>query len=1459
MDMPAMDAVTIVIKECVNLSTAMRKYSKLATQSGVVALLGGNGEIFNNDDLGHRKLSSRQNDPYLSGFVQLRLMLNKLNNLDDVDSLTICQPFLIILTASSVSGYITSMALDSLQKFFTLRIINENSKNYKVAIRELVDALTHCKFESSSQISDDAVLMKVLYLTHCIIDSPHGDCLSDSIMYEVFQTILALACNNRRNEVLRKAAESNIIAITVKVFSKVRNIEQPEFIGKYVNDESYTKNMLKGDAFGVNTPISDDASMMSSADSVTVDNIDSRLDQAYNNELNSATNIESTEGKSISEGTAVKNSETVTKLDGENGNGEEQNNDEQRGSESIDSVEGGESINQENQEQTTHTKDPKKEEKSYGLPVAGQYLNLLLTLILPEQKVKHTTTTRILALKLINVAVEIVGDKLTIHPRLFALVSDPIFKSVLFIIQGTDKLSLLQAALQLFTTFVVILGHKLQPQIELTLKRIFAMLSEDESSNKNNKNSNSTNNKKSRSPPVRELLVEQISILWSRSPLYFTSIFIDFDCNLDRTDLAIKFLNVLTKLSLPESAISTTPSVPPICLEGLISFVDDLYEQIKSLDREKFLEESKNVPKLLQQRELKTEFIKCAEAFNKKPKNGIPLLVEKGFIKSNSEKDIAAFLFENNSRFNKKTIGLYLCDPKKTELLQEFIDYFDFKGLRVDEAIRILLTKFRLPGESQQIERIVEAFSKKYVSDQKYDPALLKTDEDEEVLESIQPDSDSVFILSYSIIMLNTDLHNPQVKEHMSFEDYSGNLKGCNNSNDFPFWYLDRIYCSIRDKEIVMPEEHHGNERWFEDAWNNLISSATVVTEVEEDSSSAIDKLTLMELEKYNKAICIEMGRPIVETFFRIFQIATDDHIATKMLGSVEKFSYIALFFEMKDMFNDIVHQIAMNTSLMEVDENFKKEDTIPLIEINIEGEATSTIPVSSASVRLGSSLKAQLATVSFFRITQKKKDSQLLDSQIWSDIVEILTTLYENLLISADIFPDLQKRLVLSNLPKRTPDISINKASENRGFLSTFASYLKGDEEPTEEEVEAASIAQNCIKSCNIASSLFGNESNITPELIRKLLESVSTTKTTENSSYFESEILFFSELVVGLFLFCKDKETGHFVIEKLFEFGRIKDLSKRCCRRIMTYKVLMLSILEVEQVFLLKIIQDDFLAKPEIFGEKYFSSKHGSSLLKNVLILSEIEHYRKLISNEESFWTFLRKMCVVKEHVLEIYLYTENLLKNNKDIITEKNFTWVLGLLDEISSFGSLASKWENEYSTLVASGHKVEKENPFQDLVEVSLKSINLTAHLLDKGQFPEIYSTNIVIAIVQALAHQCTNPCEQLRSYAISSLQDSLLDRVTIPSQEVQSLEQLLDDGLIPILMAEERTDVEEIKAVFPMISKLYIHYLKEGTTTNETYLRVLNIFNRFVDNPDIENQLQQLIIEKKEVEASKASN
>ena len=67
-----------------------------------------------------------------------------------------------------------------------------------------------------------------------------------------------------------------------------------------------------------------------------------------------------------------------------------------------------------------------------------------------------------------------------------------------------------------------------------------------------------------------------------------------------------------------------------------------------------------------------------------------------------------------------------------------------FAGLAFDMAIRLYLESFRLPGEAQKINRIMESFGKHY---HEQCPDLFKN-------------ADAVYILGYSVILLNTDQHN---------------------------------------------------------------------------------------------------------------------------------------------------------------------------------------------------------------------------------------------------------------------------------------------------------------------------------------------------------------------------------------------------------------------------------------------------------------------------------------------------------------------------------------------------------------------------------------------------------------------------------------------------------------------------------------------------------------------------
>ena len=64
---------------------------------------------------------------------------------------------------------------------------------------------------------------------------------------------------------------------------------------------------------------------------------------------------------------------------------------------------------------------------------------------------------------------------------------------------------------------------------------------------------------------------------------------------------------------------------------------------------------------------------------------------------------------------------------------------------------------------------------------------------------------DTAFVLSYSIIMLNTDLHNPQVKKKMTRAQFLSNNRGIDvGGQDVPADYLNAIFSAILEREIQM-------------------------------------------------------------------------------------------------------------------------------------------------------------------------------------------------------------------------------------------------------------------------------------------------------------------------------------------------------------------------------------------------------------------------------------------------------------------------------------------------------------------------------------------------------------------------------------------------------------------------------------------------------------------------------
>ncbi|CAK1361315.1 Protein transport protein SEC7 [Cercospora beticola] len=188
----------------------------------------------------------------------------------------------------------------------------------------------------------------------------------------------------------------------------------------------------------------------------------------------------------------------------------------------------------------------------------------------------------------------------------------------------------------------------------------------------------------------------------------------------------------------------------------------------------------------------KTALNNAIRAFNYKPKRGIKLLIEEGFITSPDPQDVAKF-FSGNERINKKSLGEFLGegDEENIKIMHAFVDNMDFSRTRFVDALRRFLQSFRLPGEAQKIDRLMLKFAERYLTG---NPSAFAN-------------ADTAYVLAYSVIMLNTDQHSAQVKKRMTVEDFIKNNRGINDNADLPDEYLQGIFDEIANNEIVLDTE----------------------------------------------------------------------------------------------------------------------------------------------------------------------------------------------------------------------------------------------------------------------------------------------------------------------------------------------------------------------------------------------------------------------------------------------------------------------------------------------------------------------------------------------------------------------------------------------------------------------------------------------------------------------------
>ncbi|XP_015510178.1 IQ motif and SEC7 domain-containing protein 1 isoform X2 [Neodiprion lecontei] len=184
--------------------------------------------------------------------------------------------------------------------------------------------------------------------------------------------------------------------------------------------------------------------------------------------------------------------------------------------------------------------------------------------------------------------------------------------------------------------------------------------------------------------------------------------------------------------------------------------------------------------------------------FNKKPERGISYLIRRGFLE-NSPQGVARFLISRKG-LSKQMIGEYLGNLQNSfnmAVLECFSHELDLSGMQVDVALRKFQAYFRMPGEAQKIERLMEVYSQRYCQCNPDVVARLRS-------------PDTVFVLAFAIIMLNTDLHTPNLKpeRRMRLDDFIKNLRGIDDCGDIDRDILVGIYERVKANEFKPGSDH---------------------------------------------------------------------------------------------------------------------------------------------------------------------------------------------------------------------------------------------------------------------------------------------------------------------------------------------------------------------------------------------------------------------------------------------------------------------------------------------------------------------------------------------------------------------------------------------------------------------------------------------------------------------------
>ncbi|KAL1914448.1 uncharacterized protein VTP21DRAFT_8900 [Calcarisporiella thermophila] len=1425
----------LVHSEIISVTSAMRKNSRWSGIS-VSGLSMASIEMAGGRRTPLRDLRPRGNDGYKSqssplmhGFTNLRAKLSLITDREKLDAHALLAPFLEVIKSGDTTGPITGAALASVEKFLIYGIIDMNSPNIAIAMSALSSAATHCKFEASDSVSDEVVLLKILQVLQITLTLPIGRVLSDEAVCEMMETGLSMCCQMRLSEMLRRSAEQAMRIMVQTLFERLKELgDDTDSIE--TDSTSDTKPP---------SPVPEQSSVTQSKSGEQQGSQPTYLEIPDQN-------------KGTLGGSRITSSDDLKK--------------QFRRSISLEQP-----LRVESLEPNLITDEEQSEVPvPYGLPSIRELLRVLISLLNPHDH-QHTDSMRLMSLGILNVAFEVGGRSIGRFKSLRALVVDELCK-YLFQIARTESLPLLTLTLRVTSTVFDTLRPYLKMQQELFLSYLIERLSpavtrslpfEAEFAGSPTIDDRAVSPSGNRALPdprdygrreaqpaqgeVRELLLEMLG-QFARIPSFMVDLWVNYDCQLDCRDLFEEMIRFLCKNAFPDTNGYAARNSHMLCLDALLLFINFMVARIETTpsNLNTAAEKYPSSSELMKLKMHKRLLLEGAARFNENPKKGIEFLQSHGIIELDSSGDSTASLatfLKNTPRLNKKLLGEYLSKPSNIKVLKVFVQLFDFSEKRIDEALRDLLESFRLPGESQQIERIVEVFAETYFATHPKDIAS----------------QDATFILSYSVIMLNTDLHNPQVRRRMTLHDYMGNLRGVNDKNDFSPSYLQAIYEAIRKREIVMPEEHEG-QLGFNYAWKELLRRA-----------ERTGNLIIVSTSIYDKDMFMLAWKPMVAAISYAFNNAYDDATLQKAVTGFHHCAVLAAHYELPDIFDAVITMLARMTGLLE-----STSANVTHVEVEADGQK---VMVSDLSVQFGRNYKGQLAAVVAFAVANEHGNSL---HEGWSSMMEIIKQLFLNSLLPSSmsqVEDFLAGTMTIPLKPPSAPSSPNPQSRRDGSLLSTLSSYLlspysSGYEplrpEPTEEEVEAALCAVDCVMSCRLE-ELFADMKFLEQESLEFLMKACkqnatinsTTTKNTQPGSgngrerrggtppqqRYDPAAVFFLEVMISITISSADRvhTLWNIMFEHLSDILRAAD----------THSILLVERAVVGLLRLcIRILQQEEM-RPQLVSALNLLLGLPAEIRSNVaeqmmagisnMIRADVDR-KTGVSAWSSVFSLVANTAAHPEAAKFSFETVMLLLGDPPGInIVPENF---VSCLDTLSSFADATVHSVKRKGSITSEsggpgGRRVIKAS--SGPLERASKSLDIIYMLHNRIPHFEITDGNAWdecwLPLLTSLARQCYNPSRELRQQALTLLQRALLlpelSQEDLPSGAVfeSILFPLLNELLKPDIFPTDPYGADEARMrASALLCKTFLHHVPRmmgWSGLMKLWLRILDILYRYM--------------------------